>query len=175
MAQWVKDLAVVTAEGGKAVVEQVQSLAWELPHAKGTAKKKKKKLIYTLKLHVLSLYAEFPLSTAPGFLWRYLNTSKVLSPRSPLDSCGLQVICFFGPSNSEHSFFQCPSSVQYAHWFYFKFCLLHLVAFGGGLCESFSDVGSSTGVVFRFCSSHALYTLKAILEFPPWLSGNESD
>ena len=32
VAQWVEDLIVVTA------VVQVQSLAWEIPHAKGMAK-----------------------------------------------------------------------------------------------------------------------------------------
>ena len=39
MAQRVKDLALVTAVALVIAVAQVQSLAWELQHAVGTAKK----------------------------------------------------------------------------------------------------------------------------------------
>ena len=41
MAQWVKDLAVVTAVALVSAVAQVRSLAQELTHAVGMAKKKK--------------------------------------------------------------------------------------------------------------------------------------
>ena len=43
MAQWVKDL-VVTVAAQVVAVAPVQSLAWELPHVLGMAKKKKKML-----------------------------------------------------------------------------------------------------------------------------------
>ena len=40
MAWWVKDLMFVTALAQVTAVAQVQSLAWELPHASGEAPKK---------------------------------------------------------------------------------------------------------------------------------------
>ena len=43
VAQWVKDLAFVTAMAWVTAMAQVQSLAQELPHATDMAKKKKKK------------------------------------------------------------------------------------------------------------------------------------
>ena len=43
MAQWVNDLTLsLTQARWVTDVEQIQSLAWELPHAMGMAKKKKK-------------------------------------------------------------------------------------------------------------------------------------
>ena len=42
MVQWVKDMVLSSVVWVAALV-QVQSLAWELPHAMGTAKGKKKK------------------------------------------------------------------------------------------------------------------------------------
>ena len=43
MAQWVKDLVVVTAAAQFTAVVQVRSLAWELPNATGAVKKTKTK------------------------------------------------------------------------------------------------------------------------------------
>ena len=42
MAQWVTDPVVVTAVAWVTAVVQVQSLAWEIPHAMGAAKNKTK-------------------------------------------------------------------------------------------------------------------------------------
>ena len=43
MAQWVRDPGIVTSAAQAATVAQVLSLTWELPHAMGVAKKRKRK------------------------------------------------------------------------------------------------------------------------------------
>ena len=43
MAQWVKDPSAVTAVAWVTAVARVQSLAWELPQARGGPRSKRKK------------------------------------------------------------------------------------------------------------------------------------
>ena len=49
VSQWVKDLALSVLWLGSLPVTRVRSLAWELPHATGAAKKKKKEFLKVRK------------------------------------------------------------------------------------------------------------------------------